>query len=200
MKVSLQGHRSRFKRTRNLFFFKQKLVYDSCGCYESFIVGEEVLCQHSDASVTECVFDVYANISAGQMYCDCPMACYDDFYETSLTSSTWPHPDYVPFIIDYIWKKAPSESPLMKWVDKLAEKANMDFDSVAALIQKEMVRISIHYETMSFQYIKFYGSYTIIQFIADIGGNIGLFVGVCAITVFEIIDWIFQLTCCTRVS
>ena len=182
------------------FRFLQKLIYDSCGCYESFIVGAEVLCQHSDPYTTECVFDVYANISAGMMHCDCPMACYDDFYETSLTSGSWPHEDYVPFVIDYIWQNTPQGSPLLRWVNDLVQHANMDFESIVQLLQKEMVRVSIHYETMSFQYIEFYGSYTIIQFIADIGGYIGLFVGVCMMTVFELVDWFFQLTCCTRVA
>ena len=73
----------------------------------------------------------------------------------------------------------------------------MDSERIGEDLRSDMARLSVHFESMSYETITIHASYNLIQFIADIGGYMGLFVGVCAMTVFELVDWIFRLTLCT---
>ena len=90
-----------------------------------------------------------------------------------------------------------------KWMDEVAETLYsirgdyMDqthIDEVTKILQKSLIDVEVFYNSLYVTEISESPAYTILKLLADFGGNSGLYVGFCALSLFEIIEFMWDVT------
>ncbi|XP_074650199.1 epithelial sodium channel subunit beta-like [Tubulanus polymorphus] len=128
-------------------------------------------CSRQDACLDELLYDW----SLGLLPCDCQMDCLNVDFSATISSAQWPNDMYK--VISEI--SISSESDLH----------NRLFTST----RKNTVRLDVYYQEINFQKIQQLPSYDGNRLMADIGGTIGLWLGLSLLAVFELIELIFQI-------
>ncbi|XP_077994420.1 epithelial sodium channel subunit beta-like [Glandiceps talaboti] len=128
----------------------------------------------------------YINLKfdSDELECDCPQPCQEKSYISSMSFAKWPAENYK----DTMHKKLENRLP----------KARHTHD-INAWTQNNVVRLQIFFEELNYQSIKESPAYTEFDLLSDIGGQLGLWIGVSMITVFEIVEFLAAiLTLLTR--
>jgi hypothetical protein len=124
-----------------------------------------------------CSSNVWSNFDWNQCLNECPLECNQTVY--SLTASS------VQFIAD-------------KYVYLLNEKQNLSSDFVTREINvdtlaKSFVEFSLFYDKLSYTYIDQSPKLDIISLMANIGGNLSLFMGISLFSFFEVIEILIEI-------
>jgi len=84
------------------------------------------------------------------------------------------------------------------YVDYIQKNMNLSSDFVTTPIDAEtsrqsIVKLNIYYDTLSYTQSEDFPQWDITSLIASIGGNLGLFLGVCMFSFVEMLTTLFQL-------
>ncbi|CAL2030258.1 hypothetical protein CAEBREN_32534 [Caenorhabditis brenneri] len=175
----------------------QEKIIATCGCYypayshapnttqfTSCDNGVQTLtnlgCVDQINSADSTEFDVLTD-------CDCPQPCEVDSYSVTVSTAQWPSDSYTPTECNPGGPSGPwdaSGETCLDWY-----KANT-------------ILIEIYYERMNFQVLTESPAYTFVNFISDVGGQVGLFLGMSIISVIEYLVLLFLVFfyCCTHKS
>ncbi|XP_065836422.1 amiloride-sensitive sodium channel subunit gamma-like isoform X2 [Oscarella lobularis] len=152
-----------------------KAVKERCGCtaYEFPLNGR--VCESKAVNETEgqCVDDVYEMYRLEKFSCNCPQACVDRMYSTTVSASTWPSVNH-----EAIFRER------MERLNKsITKKSGTAFEN-------NFARISVYYEELNYQRIAQTKAYESSQLLSDIGGQMGLWLGLSIVSLSELLEFI----------
>ncbi|CAO4360202.1 unnamed protein product [Caenorhabditis nigoni] len=175
----------------------QEKIIATCGCYYPAYshapnTTQFVSCDNGVQTLTNlnCVdqinsadsteFDVLTD-------CDCPQPCEVDSYGVTVSTAQWPSDSYTP-------TECNPGGPSGPW--------DASGESCLDWYKANTILIEIYYERMNFQVLTESPAYTFVNFISDVGGQVGLFLGMSIISVIEYVVLIFLVFfyCCTHKS
>lgn len=149
-----------------------------CNCTEGkFRTGAKVC---SDILEVECIQEVTQRYERGELGCSksCPQRCSHLSYRTSISSSSWSS-NYVNQI-----------QKLMRR-DKDSNFASMGRNK--DMLRDNFLRINIYFEELNMEKITYSEYYLIENLMSDIGGQLGLWIGVSVITIAEMLKLLLDI-------
>ncbi|XP_077864346.1 epithelial sodium channel subunit beta-like, partial [Saccoglossus kowalevskii] len=147
-----------------------------CGCAE-YIFTEAPRCQLLNKTQELCrQLTKYLN-NIGKIKCSCPSPCKETNYDITSSQSQWPSDVY----LDKLLKT-------LKWKHSKLKNVN-DMQSA----RSNLVRLEIYFETLNYESVSEQAAYKWEDLLSDIGGTLGLYVGISIISVFEFVNFILLL-------
>jgi hypothetical protein len=160
-----------------------RLQFEMCGCQTSFfktVISPKICFSDNDFY---CAINAYYNVYLKNNYIQnvcmpqCPLECYSNKFTFSTSSYDVNGDMYVNTI-----KNNPNLAS-----DFVTEKIN------AETVRTSFVRINVFYETLSYTMTEETPQWDIFSLVANMGGNLGLFLGVSFFSTCEIITTLFEL-------
>lgn len=162
--------------------------YDSDGCYYECISNktekkcgcrlpsdpdqliDDRICFGDDKP---CPNDVFSEMVAGTLDCDCPLACHVVSYETVTTTAAFPNPSLIKIL------------------------QTKGYNRTNDYLRKNLINLVVTYTTNSYEAFRQTSQYDSGALMGEIGGNLGLFLGCSILTIIEFIDFAIYF-CRTR--
>ncbi|CAI5438369.1 unnamed protein product [Caenorhabditis angaria] len=175
----------------------QDKIVSTCGCYypaysHASNTSQYVSCDDGTITSLQCVDTI---ISADSTVfdvlteCNCPQPCEQDSYSITVSTAQWPSNTYTP--TECTPGSTATSQPWLTLSETCLE-----------WYQQNTLLIEIYYERMNYQVLTESAAYTFVNFISDVGGQVGLFLGMSIISVIEFLVLIFLLCfyCATHKS
>ncbi|XP_071951629.1 acid-sensing ion channel 5-like [Antedon mediterranea] len=140
-----------------------KLHVKRCECRPDSLLGPFRICGLEEKDL-KCLNEVFIDITNGEVECDCAIECNDLTYSTKLS-----------------YGSIPSYS--------IAKETEEKFNATAAFIKDNVVVMDVYYSYLSTQVFTQTKAMTSSALLSDIGGQLGLFVGVSFITIIEFMEY-----------
>ncbi|XP_028411227.1 acid-sensing ion channel 4-A-like isoform X2 [Dendronephthya gigantea] len=138
-----------------------KTQLKECGCAEYSYPSNTSACDVYNATTQQCLWDIQKRFNRDKLPCmdECRLPCREEVIEKTISMSQWPSTAY-----------------------QATYEKKMSFSSESYLL------LNIFYNALNYQRIEENFVYDEINLLADIGGQLGLWIGVSVITVFELIE------------
>ncbi|XP_041367862.1 amiloride-sensitive sodium channel subunit beta-like [Gigantopelta aegis] len=159
-----------------------KDMYARCNCYdekdemiqviENFTDEDFPRCQ-TDKEI-ECQMALQRQWAIGSIKCDCPNPCSENSYQRLLSSRNWPSDEYSLLLVESICKER-SDSVCKEYTKMDMRQLNLNF-----------LKLNIFFEDLNYENITEVPSYEKSQFLSDIGGTIGLWIGLSLLSIAEV--------------
>ena len=172
----------------------QAYVLSLCGCLDAGLPNifsrSTQICDN--LTKLECVDSARASYSnLGDKKCidsslnipNCPLECQSVIYSESVARSRYPtnyYTRYLQYTTDILFR-FPNGSDIN------------DDNTVVNTIQKNIVLLNVFYENMAITYVAEVAEVTADKLFGDIGGNLGLFVGMCVLSFFEFAEILIEM-------
>ncbi|XP_035222080.1 amiloride-sensitive sodium channel subunit beta-like [Stegodyphus dumicola] len=157
--------------------------YRRCKCYHPMFLAATVIpqrgviCPTNDSQGNDaCVYSVMMDNAAGKIKCSCPPPCREKHYHTT-TSSSRLNPDFFQLV-----KKAKS----LTIKNGTATVIHPDYEF-------SLMGVQIYYNSFFVTYVNETAIYSWESLIANIGGNMGLFLGLSIVTLLEITEFLAEM-------
>ncbi|XP_069988901.1 degenerin-like protein asic-1 isoform X2 [Penaeus vannamei] len=154
-------------------------IWDSCGCYlgrspayESSFSRPGSKCSPFNITEKLCMETVRFSYQNGLLNCDCPPACNDTVYNTKVTTS--------------------EDNTKFYTIVQNIKQANMG-DDLCLGTQNETVRLHVYLESLTYEVIHESPAYTWDTLVCNVGGNLGLFIGMSLVTIVEVFEFLLDL-------
>nr|XP_006820069.1 PREDICTED: uncharacterized protein LOC100370225 [Saccoglossus kowalevskii] len=151
-------------------------MYDKCGCVDSFF-EDKPLCDILDKEQDACVQLMYYFYQKGNLGCDCQQPCSVTKYDKILSLTTWPSSTFSPRLLSSLLAVNPKVGTIAK----------------ENQLSANLARVKIYFESLNFERVLEVEDYPFPQLMADVGGALGLWVGLSLITVVEFAEFIYEL-------
>lgn len=172
---------------------RQAHTRERCGCYDNMEQEvDRVLkrpkdlrpCQTNDD--LQCVLNIASQFQRNNDMCDCFRPCQETTFERTISSRNWPNPAFAALLSVAACKHNISAC------SNLETKRHQD-------LREEFVRLVIYYEDLNYEELKESADYELDQFLSDVGGTIGLWIGLSLLSlceIFHLITAILIYICC----
>ncbi|XP_070542005.1 acid-sensing ion channel 2-like [Ptychodera flava] len=120
---------------------------------------------------------------ADRLTCDCPPKCVTDTHAREVSSTLWPSMNSV----DYVYDVMKGRSSKLRMLLEEQERTGLD------LFGKNVLKLEVYLRDLARQEITQSQSYTEIDLVSDIGGNLGLWIGLSVLTIMEFLELIFDM-------
>ncbi|CAD5209711.1 unnamed protein product [Bursaphelenchus okinawaensis] len=161
----------------------QKAIINDCGCYDPQYNyptdGNVTSCYLADnpSEKMTCADDIINSVDDGNdnvtflitRDCDCLQACNQSYYQISMSQARWPAKTYVP--------KTCREQPTSQYWNNQSE--------CVVWYQYNSLLLEVYFERTNYKSNKESASYTWVNLIADSGGQLGLWLGMSVLSLFE---------------
>ncbi|XP_071958809.1 degenerin unc-8-like [Antedon mediterranea] len=163
----------------------QLKLLEVCDCVDTLRYNGSQRCQLLDLEQERCRQFVNFLHSQYLIKCDCPVACREITYEKTVSQSLWPSDRYVKTLLDSIYVLEPRYSEHL-------------YDLETA--QRNLARLNVYYEDLSYVSISELPAYTWQSLFGDVGGTLGLYIGLSLLTVVEFCEFFIDilLYCCNK--
>ena len=154
---------------------KQRYNYKMCGCY--------------DADV-DCFSCCYKNFCVNPEDLKC-IQNYSSYVNSECNDRCYPECKEQRYSYSLSTRKFPSETYKLKFVEKsklLKEIISNDYQE----IEDKILRIVVYSDDFDYEYVSESKSVQIENFIANIGGTLGLFLGISVLSLCEIFEILFE--------
>ncbi|XP_069989438.1 degenerin-like protein asic-1 [Penaeus vannamei] len=159
---------------------QEKEFWKVCGCYvgESPAYGDvsklRPANQCSPFNVTQklCMATVLFSYQQGLLNCKCPPPCNETVYSTQVTSS--------------------EENKGFYTIVQNIKRADMG-DDLCSGSENETVRVHLYLESLNYEVIRESPAYTWDTLICNMGGNLGLFIGMSLVTLVELLEFLIDI-------
>ncbi|XP_013421470.1 degenerin deg-1-like [Lingula anatina] len=136
---------------------------------------DPVLCNIANSTThIECVDNIVDMYKKGQITCDCPPKCVEDTFEASVSSMRWPSDVYQ-----------------MEMLQTLSAYVNTDLDLLK--MRRNVLKVEIFYRDMNLETVTTNVAYSLTDLGSDLGGNLGLWLGVSVLTACELFNLILDV-------
>ncbi|XP_030839090.1 acid-sensing ion channel 1B [Strongylocentrotus purpuratus] len=147
-------------------------VVGECGCRTAYMPGNATVCDPiTTATCTTFIIDKghgeYDN-------CTCPIECEKKTFSASLSSAKYPS-DFRANLFEEYLNESVLNFPSLKRAD-------------SSFIKDNFVAVDLFFSSLGTNVITQQASYTIVSFMCDAGGAMGLWLGGSLLTLYEIID------------
>ncbi|CAL1540638.1 unnamed protein product, partial [Lymnaea stagnalis] len=160
---------------------EQALIRSTCNCYDiSRLELNDVMKNPLDLppclSSTEltCVYEVQYNFDATDSSCGCDSPCSEKMYEKTVAARQWPSPTYASILVESICKDRSADV-----CNKLRHKTKGDRLA-------DFIKLNIYFEDLNYEELSEQADYEKSQLLSDIGGSIGLWIGISVLGLFEL--------------
>ncbi|KAK6018880.1 Amiloride-sensitive sodium channel [Ostertagia ostertagi] len=167
----------------------QERIVTDCECYDPAYQhaddgGATPSCADGNQTENLACIERIENSDSGEFNiirdCDCPQPCEVDSYSVTVSTAKWPSTAYKP---EECQKNAPDSA----WAA-----ANMN---CLEWYQKNTLLVEIYYERMNYQVLTESPAYSLVNLVSDVGGQVGLFLGMSIISVIELLTLVLLLVC-----
>ncbi|XP_066273655.1 amiloride-sensitive sodium channel subunit alpha-like [Branchiostoma lanceolatum] len=155
----------------------QRLLAKECGCGSRFIPLPEDI-PACPVPVNFCEDFWTKEMRGGHIWCDCPPSCVDNTLSVTFGFSEWPADSY----------EASLRQKLSKIDKKVAEKLQTSYDA-----RRNLLKLTVYFEQLNQQTISESPAYGVENLLGDLGGQLGLWVGVSVMTVLEVVELIVDI-------
>jgi hypothetical protein len=155
----------------------QKNIIDTCNCTNTLIPTFNDANNYCSPSDFPCVMELINTFGDIQASKDCKIACPFECNSIEYQVST-----YRALYPTTFYKKILSNTKLMK----ANNVSYVDLD-------KALAKVNIYYKSMEYTSVTQVASTTIEQFFSDIGGTLGLYIGISILSLVEIVELGFNL-------
>jgi len=151
-------------------------VADTCGClllpWPTALAARPSLyvCSLAEAS---CIATTQASFNAGQLGCGakCPDRCQETAYDPVVGVQAWPSLSSAATVL------------------AIVKNTRQDTSIGASYLAQNMLSLRVYPRTMEYQTIKTVRAYSFESLLSEVGGNTGLWAGMSALTVVELIEF-----------
>ncbi|KAF6030840.1 SCNN1D [Bugula neritina] len=179
----------------------QEQAIKECGCFlpeipynESFYSDYDAVkpCDGGNSSV--CVEEIYYNFTSGSLKCEnCHEPCHEVVFDVTPSATVWPAPSYMGDLKDTV------QSDMPALFDELQKNYEL-YDSISVPIQENLLQVMVFYDKIAVTESVQEPKVSDFQFVSDLGGSLGLWVGWSMLTVFEFMELGIDLLvlCCVK--
>ncbi|XP_070544098.1 uncharacterized protein [Ptychodera flava] len=153
---------------------RQMLKY--CKCVDSYIMGEPQ-CLITNITQDTCRQFIRYLFQIQKLGCDCPIPCKEQYYDQTISQSLWP--------------ATVSLSYLLKTIHSISSKTKDIND--AHSVSLNLAQLEVYFEELTVESTIELPAYEIEDFLSDIGGTLGLYIGLSVITVAEFIELVASI-------
>ncbi|XP_033737365.1 amiloride-sensitive sodium channel subunit alpha-like isoform X2 [Pecten maximus] len=154
-----------------------------CGCYDDydsdlFYRSSQRRC--SSGADYECAYKVEHEVNTKKITCPCPDPCSETDYDLEITSRQWPTDKYAELLKASVCEDHPDDCDILN---------NYTTESLG----KNFIKLVIYYKQLNYQSLKEEADIENSQFASDVGGAIGLWIGLSILSIFEIFQLVVEL-------
>ncbi|XP_070566204.1 acid-sensing ion channel 2-like [Ptychodera flava] len=152
----------------------QDYMERECGCVDTIMISDVPRCRILNQTQEICRQLMYYMLQNNMLECECALPCSEIIYLKTISQSLWPS-------VTYLYH-------LLKTIHSINDKTKdiNDFEQA----QSNLVRLEVYFEEMTYETMsetpKYEGVYNLL---AEIGGVIGIYVGLSFITVVEFVEF-----------
>ncbi|CAG5133397.1 unnamed protein product [Candidula unifasciata] len=152
------------------------LVLNACNCSVPFyyVLENTTICNMTEMFTEMCVNRIFMIQGENIEKCDqmCPIPCNDTKYELSVSMAIWPSERYQSFLIN---KLGQTNYKYMETEDSASD----------------FTKLQIYFQDLIYEQVEQQKAYESMSLISDLGGQLGLWLGLSAITIGEICSFLF---------
>ncbi|XP_059164359.1 degenerin-like protein unc-105 [Physella acuta] len=190
------------KYTRNACqrICEQQQIIDTCQCVDALhpqlIIYMNATNVQPCNNITQmmCVTEVEFNYNASEDKCGCASpcrwvvclqvgrvpaggscVCSESLYEKTISPRQWPSPSFASILLESICQDRSPET--------CSKLRNMSDNELLG----EFVKLNIFFEDLNYEELSEQADYTSVNLLSDIGGTIGLWIGLSVLSLFELI-------------
>nr|XP_058963582.1 amiloride-sensitive sodium channel subunit beta-like [Pocillopora verrucosa] len=152
------------------------MMYNMCGCVMYALKYSEHhtnVCDGSDKDAVACVNSAFDKYHQGACEKGCQEKCWEDLFKTTLSLSKWPSRHF--------------ENILVRSLDE------KDLKNYSTDLSDNFLRLKIYYGELNYEVIAEELAYTSARFLSDIGGIMGMWIGISALTCVEALELMASL-------
>ncbi|XP_071960594.1 acid-sensing ion channel 1A-like [Antedon mediterranea] len=151
-----------------------------CDCYNSRYTydSESPVCKVGVEEEEECLLNTETMIAEGNISCNCGPACTEVSYSTSVFSSAWPGSEYLPKIVDKLLN-----TPAI----------SVEGNDTEKFIYENFAKLNVYYENLQYDSIEQVATYTLLSLVSNVGGHLGLWIGMSALTLMEFLECMYDV-------
>ncbi|XP_041368150.1 degenerin-like protein asic-1 [Gigantopelta aegis] len=157
----------------------QRIILENCGCAVPFfyVVNWTNGCNMSDPETEMCVKELPSTQSEAYDQCNvkCPPPCSEVKFEKTISSAQWPSGQYA------------------KTLSAKIKQTSYQFMSSEINPEKEFAKLDVYYEDLMYEKIEQQQAYESPNLISDVGGQLGLWLGLSAFTLGELLSFLVSL-------
>ncbi|XP_059163582.1 amiloride-sensitive sodium channel subunit beta-like [Physella acuta] len=161
---------------------EQNLIRQSCGCYDELQEEVNVILKNplnlrpcrtrKDKKCANAIELKFGEASSAMCGCDSP--CSEKKYDKTITLRQWPSPSFAILMREIICKEREGTQCV-----RLRNKTSTE-------LSQEFIKLNVFFEDLNYEHLSEEADYELSQYISDIGGTIGLWVGLSLLGVVEV--------------
>ncbi|XP_060084231.1 uncharacterized protein LOC132563490 [Ylistrum balloti] len=172
-----------------LWMCKAREVMTSCGCLGPH-AHDNLLRTNIDSDVRlcetrrekRCASKLAQRFRAKTLQCDCPQACKENKYTKFISTHQYPTNEYLYMLLQGVCEGDRLHCTEMK--RQLSD---------PRLLSLNFLKLVVYYEDLNYEHIKETPEIEDAQFLSDVGGALGLWIGLSLLSVFEVLQLIVEL-------
>lgn len=170
-----------------------RAVFVKCGCYIDIEpelynpkwAAESKPCESEDQM--KCYIRLRYRLEVGKLNCHCNEACNTIEYNIEMSHNTWPDVSLWYELVDVVCERDAEACSALK-------KAGGHTDEQKkTVLQENFLRVHVYFQDLNYQIMEEKPEYELEQFLSDIGGTMGLWVGASVMTVMELFYFVIWL-------
>ncbi|XP_071965540.1 epithelial sodium channel subunit beta-like, partial [Antedon mediterranea] len=159
----------------------QQELYGKCGCVTDILI-EADQCSVLDQKQQICRQLVEQLYEEDELECNCPLSCTDTTYAISTSTSLWPSERYEEHLYSRLLTTNLNAARMLTNIETS---------------RKNLVRLRLYFEELNLEKLDQIPLYTIENLLGGVGGLLGLYIGVSAMTITEFIIFFWNLIAMT---
>ncbi|KAK6989342.1 amiloride-sensitive sodium channel subunit alpha [Biomphalaria glabrata] len=162
---------------------EQMHIKDRCNCIDSDLdqsMTNTTMSQCKSKEDLKCLYQVRCELETKKDSCNCTDLCRESTYEKTIATLQWPTDSYVNYI-----------RPSVCNASKPPSFCKLNISNAA--LRDELVKLNIYFGDLNYEELADEPNYEITNLLSDIGGSIGLWIGMSVLSVFELIHLALEL-------
>ncbi|XP_033634671.1 amiloride-sensitive sodium channel subunit gamma-like isoform X1 [Asterias rubens] len=158
-----------------------RMIQDRCDCDDTRFRFFPDLdpCLSTNASQVSCKETVELEYANEDFDCSCTSPCQEASFEMTVSSAAWPNSLFVDQV----------RQELMDISDVFKTKVRNDQN----FVQNNVLKLQVYYEQLNYEMIVHTPKYNFFGLISNLGGQVGLWIGISMCTVFEVVELLFDI-------
>eukprot|EP00057_Strongylocentrotus_purpuratus_P023622 XP_011678096.1 PREDICTED: amiloride-sensitive sodium channel subunit beta-like [Strongylocentrotus purpuratus] len=157
-----------------------KYIKQECNCADArYRYNETIETCDFDLNEDDCVRNATARYINREVICGCRTPCRKNSYKESISEAIWPNDAHRPTVL----------AGIRQLSDDLRNKIanNTEF------IDTNVVKVIVYFSSLEYENFYQTADYTVYDLISALGGQVGLWIGVSVLTVFEFVELLYDI-------
>ncbi|XP_069113934.1 FMRFamide-activated amiloride-sensitive sodium channel-like [Argopecten irradians] len=177
------------------------LTEDICGCIPTIVsIDASIITSNSKVCATldiPCAILVRQAQVKGDLHCPCTNPCLENVYTKTISSHSWPRQKYlIQEIIPLICEDTERAQKVLHITGYTCDDFLLRDDLPEAAVrpfEDNFVKLDVYFEDLNYEHVEEADAYDVYQYLSDIGGATGLFVGASVLSLVEVVQVIVEV-------